>query len=71
MGLQNEIKNYLSKYGISQSHMARLLNISNQQLSAWFNEKLVLPDYHIRNINEYLWTLKKVDNFLQENNLVL
>lgn len=71
MGLQNEIKNYLSKYGISQSHMARLLNISNQQLSAWFNEKLVLPDYHIKAVRKYLITLKRVDDFLQENELVL
>ena len=71
MGLQNEVKNYLSKYGISQSHMAKLLNVSNQQLSAWFNEKLVLPDYHIKRIRLYLTTLKRVDDFLQENGLVL
>lgn len=71
MGLQNEVKNYLSRYGISQSHMARTLGISNQQLSAWVNEKLVLPDYHIKRIMVYLTTLKRVDDFLQEKGLVL
>lgn len=71
MGLQNEVKHYLSRYGISKSHMANVLNISLQQLSAWTNEKLVLPDYHMEKIRQYVDTMKRVDEFLQENSLVM
>lgn len=71
MGLQNEVKNYLSRYGISKSHMAKKIGISIQQLSAWTNGKLVLPDYHIEKIGQYVNTLKRVDEFLQANSLVL
>lgn len=71
MGLQNEVKNYLSLYGISKSHMANRLGISIQQLSAWTNGKLVLPDYHIKKISQYVNTLKRVEEFLQANSLVL
>ncbi|MBQ6886248.1 MAG: helix-turn-helix transcriptional regulator [Lachnospiraceae bacterium] len=71
MGLQNEVKDYLSQYGISKSHMAKTLGISIQQLSAWTNGKLVLPDYHMKMIGQYVDTLKRVDDFLQINGLVL
>ena len=71
MGLQNEVDHYLSRFGISKSHMAKILDISIQQLSGWTNERLVLPDYHIGKIRQYVDTLKKVDDFLQENSLVL
>ena len=71
MGLQNEVKNYLSRYGISKSHMAKVLNISIQQLSAWTNGKLVLPDYHVERIGKYVDTLKQIDDFLQVNGLVI
>ena len=71
MGLQNEVKNYLSRYGISKSHMAKTLDISIQQLSAWSTGKLVLPNYHMEKIGQYLHVLKSVDDFLQENNLVI
>lgn len=71
MGLQNEVKNYLSYYGISKSHMANILGISIQQLSAWTHGKLVLPDYHMEKIEQYVNTLKMVDDFLQEKGLVI
>lgn len=71
MGLQNEVKHYLSRFGMSKSHMAKALDISLQQLSAWTNEKLVLPDYHMEKIREYVDAMKKVDEFLQENSLVM
>lgn len=71
MGLQNEVKYYLSRYGISKSHMAKALNLSLQQLSAWTNEKLVLPDYHMAKIEKYVDTMKRVDEFLQANGLVM
>lgn len=67
MGLQNEIENYLSQYGITKSHMAKKLGISLQQLSAWIHCKLVLPDYHMEKINQYYNILKSVDGFLQSN----
>lgn len=71
MGLQNEVKHYLCRFGISKSHMAKALDISIQQLSAWTNGKLVLPDYHMDKIGQYVDTLKRVDEFLQVNNLVM
>lgn len=71
MGLQNEVNHYLSRFGISKSHMAKILDISIQQLSGWTNERLVLPDYHIEKIQQYIDTLKKVDDYLKENSLVL
>lgn len=71
MGLQNEVKHYLSQFGISKSHMAKVLDISIQQLSAWTNERLVLSDYNIEKIRQYVDTMKKVDDFLQENSLVI
>lgn len=69
--LQNEVKSYLERYGISKSHMATIIGISIQQLSAWSTGKLVLPEYHIRRITQYVNTLKEVDEFLQSNNLVM
>lgn len=71
MELQNEVKYYLSRFGITKSHMAKALNISLQQLSAWTNQKLVLPKYHIENIELYVDTLKRIDAFLQDNGLVM
>ena len=71
MGLQNEVKHYLSHFGISKSHMAKALNITIQQLSAWTNGKLVLSEYHMDNIRKYVDTMKQVDEFLQVNNLVM
>ena len=71
MGLQNDVKHYLSRFGISKSHMAKALNITIQQLSAWTNGKLVLSEYHMDNIRKYVDTMKQVDEFLQVNNLVM
>lgn len=51
--------------------MAKVLNISIQQLSAWTNGKLVLPDYHVERIGKYVDTLKQIDDFLQVNGLVI
>lgn len=51
--------------------MAKALNLSLQQLSAWTNEKLVLPDYHMAKIEKYVDTMKRVDEFLQANGLVM
>ena len=71
MGLQNEVKAYLSKYGIMKSHMAKILGISVPQLSSWMTGRLVLPDYHMVKIREYLRVLKSVDSFLYEHNMAL
>lgn len=71
MELQNEVKYYLSRFGMSKSHMANALDISLQQLSAWTSEKLVLPDYHMEKIKKFIDTMKRVDEFLQQNNLVM
>lgn len=71
MKLQDEVKYYLSRFGMSKSHMANALDISLQQLSAWTREKLVLPDYHMEKIRKFIDTVKMVDEFLQQNNLVM
>ncbi len=69
--LQDEVLHYLAKFGISRIHMARQIGICQPSISAWFNKKLVLPDYHVLSIEKYLQTLKTVDSYLQENGLVL
>lgn len=69
--MQDEIKVYLKIFGITQSHMAKIIGISNPQLSSWMSGKLVLPDYHMVSIKNYLTVLQAVDDFLNENNLVL
>lgn len=69
--MQEEIKSYLKIFGITQSHMAKAIGISNPQLSSWMSGRLVLPDYHMVNIRNYLTVLKAVDGFLNKNNLVL
>ncbi|WP_458397514.1 hypothetical protein [Anaerotignum sp.] len=71
MGLQNEVRDYLSKYGITKSHMAKTLDISAAQLTSWMTGRLVLPDYHMVKIREYLRVLESVDSFLYEHNMVL
>lgn len=71
MELQDEIIQYLTKYGIAKSHMAKVVGVYQSQLSSWLNRRLVLPDYHVINIKKYLQTLKGVDGYLQENNLAL
>lgn len=71
MKLQEEIKKYLSKYGIAKSHMAKVIGVYQSQLSAWFNGKLVLSDCHMVKIDEYGQTLKALSEFLDKNNLVL
>ena len=71
MKLQDEVKYYLSRFGMSKSHMANALDISLQQLSAWTREKLVLPDYHMEKIRKFIHTVKMVDEFFQQNNLVM
>ena len=71
MELQNKVSYYLCLYGISKSHMARVVNVSIQQLSAWSKGKLVLPDYHMKKIQQYLDALEAVDKFLKNNSLVL
>lgn len=69
--MQDEIKSYLKIFGITQSHMAKIIGISSPQLSSWMSGRLVLPDYHMVNIRNYLTVLQAVDGFLNENNLVL
>ena len=71
MGLQEEVILYLTKYGITKSHMARVIGVYQSQLSAWINKKLVLSEHHVNNIKKYINTLKSVDNYLEEKNLVL
>lgn len=69
--MQEEIKSYLKIFGITQSHMAKTLGISIPQLSSWMSGRLVLPDYHMASIKNYLTVLQAVDGFLNENNLAL
>lgn len=69
--MQNEIKIYLKMFGITKSHMAKTIGISISQLSSWMSGKLVLPDYHMVSIKNYLTVLRAVDGFLNENNLAL
>lgn len=71
MGLQEEVILYLTKYGITKSHMARVIGVYQSQLSAWLNKKLVLSEHHVNNIEKYINTLRSVDNYLQEKSLVL
>lgn len=51
--------------------MARVIGVYQSQLSAWINKKLVLSEHHVNNIKKYINTLKSVDNYLEEKNLVL
>ncbi|WP_024346880.1 hypothetical protein [Lacrimispora indolis] len=71
MGLQDEATLYLTKYGITKIHMAKVIGIYPSQLSAWLNKKLVLSKNNVNNIEKYINTLRSVDNYLQEKSLVL
>jgi len=71
MDLQSEIKYYLNKFGMTRAHMAGTLNIPRSTLSGWLSCRLVLPTYHLTSITKYRDDLKLVEQFLEQNNIVI
>lgn len=71
MDLQTEIKYYLKKYGMTRAHIADALRIPRSTLSAWLSGRLVLPSHHMDNILKYRDDLKLVEQYLEQNNIVI
>jgi transcriptional regulator with XRE-family HTH domain len=54
MSLQEEVKEYLKKYGIKKGYLATYIGIPQPYLSHWLNGRWILKESQIAKIEDFL-----------------